>query len=233
MKSNFFTKYFVNFVLVFVVVSIASIGVFVGDTVADSKPSAIYKGSSKDKVSLMVNVYWGTEYVDKMLEIFEENDVKTTFFVGGCWVRDNEETFLRIVDAGHEIANHGFFHKDHNKISASANVEEITATHELVKAVCGIEMNLFAPPSGAYSQKTLDIASDLGYTTIMWSKDTIDWRDKDENLVFRRATKNISGGDLILMHPTAHTVSALENILNKIKEENLSVATVSEVLRGN
>ena len=64
MKSNFFTKYFVNFVLVFVIVTIASIGVFVGDTVADSKPSAIYKGSSKDKVSLMVNVYWGTDCTD-------------------------------------------------------------------------------------------------------------------------------------------------------------------------
>ncbi len=230
---KFFSKYLVNATIALVVLAVASVGFLVGDTTASSKVSAVYKGNSKDKVSLMVNVYWGTEYVERMLEIFEDSSVTTTFFVGGSWVRDNENVFRRIVDAGHEIANHGFFHKDHEKISVKDNREEILATHELVKAFCGVEMNLFAPPSGAYNQKTLDIASDLGYTTIMWSKDTIDWRDKDAEIVYRRATKNVVGGDLILMHPTEHTVLALEKIINKIKDEGLFISTVSEVIGRN
>ena len=136
---------------------------------------AIYKGSNKTAVSLMVNVYWGNDYIDEMLAIFDKNHVKTTFFMGGMWVRDNEEIFRKIVDHGHEIGNHGFYHKEHNRLTQKRNREEILATHSLVKSICGIEMHLFAPPSGAVNSETVDIASQLGYTTIMWSKDTIDW----------------------------------------------------------
>ena len=91
-------------------------------------------------------------------------------------------------------------------------------------------MNLFAPPSGSVNSTVVTSAENLGYKTIMWSKDTIDWRDKDENLIFSRATKNISSGDLILMHPTNATAQALENILKTIYEQGLMCDIVSNVL---
>ena len=104
------------------------------------------------------------------------------------------------------------------------------ATHELVKALCDKEITLFAPPSGAFNQITLDIAKEMGYTTVMWSKDTIDWRDQNEKLILSRATKNLSGGDLILAHPTACTVKVLDEILKKISASGLSVKPVSQVI---
>ena len=70
-------------------------------------------------------------------------------------------------------------------------------------------MNLFAPPSGSFNKSTLDACKELGYSVIMWSKDTIDWRDKDANLIYTRATNNISGGDFILAHPTEYTLKSL------------------------
>ena len=52
----------------------------------------------------------------------------------------------------------------------------------------------------------------MRYKVILWSIDTIDWRDKSEKIVYKRATKNISGGDLVLMHPKEHTLTqCLEN----------------------
>ena len=58
----------------------------------------VYNGSSDTNVSLMVNVYWGTEYIDTMLNIFYEEDVKTTFFVGGTWVEKNPDVLKRIYE---------------------------------------------------------------------------------------------------------------------------------------
>ncbi len=232
MKLNirFFRGVIANVIIAAVVAGISLVG-FTGGTVTastDAKPA--YKGSSADKVSLMFNVYQGTEYLDKILDALDEYGVKTTFFVGGCWVRDNEKSFKKIVGRGHEIGNHGFFHRDHAKLDARGNAEEINACHELVKSVSGVEMNLFAPPSGSYSRKTLDIADEKGYTTVMWSKDTIDWRDKDENVIFTRATKNVSGGDLILMHPTEATANVIGKVLCTLKERGLTVSPVSKVL---
>ena len=65
----------------------------------------------------------------------------------------------------------------------------------------------------------------------MWSKDTIDWRDKDEDLIYKRATKNAAGGDLVLMHPTKATAAVLGRIIDELTKEGLTVAPVSEVIK--
>ena len=93
-------------------------------------------------------------------------------------------------------------------------------------------MKLFAPPSGSYNKTTLEVASNLGYKTIMWSKDTIDWRDKNSELIFSRATKNLVNGDLILMHPTKATLDVLDSIIKEIKRQNFKIVTVGKNIEG-
>jgi len=202
-------------------------------TVGGKTDGVYYNGNTDSKmVSLMINVYQGSEYVMNMLETFDEYGVKATFFLGGSWVDDNVETVREIVARGHELGNHGYFHKDHDKLSEKENKQEIYLCGELIKILTDYEVRLFAPPSGAYSQTTVAVAQELGYKVIMWSKDTIDWRDHDEQLVYRRATENVAGGDLILMHPTKHTAGALSAILNYYKKNSYQAVTVSENISG-
>lgn len=191
----------------------------------------IYAGNKESKkISLMINVYWGNEFVENMLEILKQNNIKTTFFVGGIWAEENHELLKRIVLEGHEIGNHGNKHKEHGKISYEQNYEEIKNCHEIVNSITGISMELFAPPGGSYSKNTTQSAFELGYKTIMWTRDTIDWRDRDAELIFERATKNMASGDLVLMHPTKCTVMALPKIIEHAKSLGLKISPVSEVL---
>ena len=194
-------------------------------------PEVIYNGdTSTKKVSLMINVYWGNEYIDDILCILKENGVKTTFFVGGSWVVKYPEILKKIANDGHEIANHGYFHKNHDKLSYQQNYYEIKKCHEVVKSIINKDMNLFAPPSGAFNKTTLEVAKSLGYKTIMWTYDTIDWRDKDANLIYSRAIKDLKGGNLILSHPTEHTLKALPKILKYYKSQGFTPTTVSDTL---
>lgn len=231
-------KLFVNVVANLVIMLI--LAVFCGLTLnvnsqqvfSNSDNAAIYNGNrNSNKVSLMINVYWGSEYISDILKVLSDYNVTTTFFVGGQWVEKEPELLKQIFDAGHEIGNHGYFHRDHDKLNYDQNREEISVCETMVFKNLGIKMNLFAPPSGAFNKTTLQVAAALGYKTIMWSKDTIDWRDKDSNLVLSRATKNVKGGDLILMHPTNHTLQALPQILEYYKNNNLQAVTVSENLK--
>lgn len=231
-------KFFIHGIANFIIFSILMF--FITLTLSNNSQSVfgsnssnpIYNGNiNSNKVSLMINVYWGTEYLDDMLDVLKKYNVKTTFFVGGQWVEKEQEMLIKIKDYGHEIGNHGYFHSDHDKLSYQQNYEEIKTCHTLVEKLTNVSMNLFAPPSGSFSKTTLNVANDLGYKTIMWSKDTIDWRDKDENLVYNRATKNVKGGDLILMHPTEHTLKALPKILDYYKSNNIVATTVSETLK--
>ncbi len=224
-----------NIVIVLVIVSIVAVGIegTLISAYGEQDIAAIYRGStSGNNVSLMINVYWGSEYIPDILAILDKYHATVTFFVGGSWVASNSDYLATMASYGHEIGSHGYFHKEQSQLDYTGNYDEINNTHLLVYNTIGYTMTLFAPPSGDYSSVTLQAAYDLGYTTIMWSRDTIDWRDKDSSLIYSRATKDISAGELILMHPTYHTVQALEKILQYYQENNYNVVTVSDNING-
>lgn len=232
-KEKSFIHLTCNIIIVATIIAVMSISLISpASTIAyQSSFPAIYNGDREsNNVSLMINVYWGTEYLDEMLKTLKDNNVKTTFFVGGMWVAKNNEYLLKIRDDGHEIGNHGYFHKDGAKLSSSENKNEIYTNHELVKEVAGMEMNLFAPPSGSVNDTVTYTANSLGYRTIMWSRDTIDWRDKNSDLIYERATTKTIGGDLILMHPTECTARALDKIIKTLKSKGLNPTTVTETI---
>ena len=185
------------------------------------------KGEGKG-VSLMFNVYWGTEEVYRILDILEKYEAKCTFFIGGCWADDNVDCLRDIYAAGHEIGNHGYFHKDHNKLDLLNNQKEIAECNRFIEMAIGCAPTLFAPPSGAYNDYTLQAVNALGMTTILWSKDTVDWRDKNAAVIYTRATKNVQIGDFILMHPMKETADALEDILKFYQSNGLETVTVSQ-----
>ncbi len=229
-KKSFF--YTISTIVIVVVLAITGIVAFVSPiqvVSASNSLGAIYKGDeSTNNVSIMINVYWGNEYIEPILDILDQNNVKATFFVGGSWVARNNDVLQAIFNRGHEIGNHGYNHLDHTTLGDAIQKKEIESNHSLVKELIGVDMTVFAPPSGAYNKKTVEIATSLGYSTIMWSKDTIDWRDKDSTLIYSRAVKDISNGDLILMHPTEKTVEALPDIIKTIKNNGYNLVTVSQ-----
>lgn len=187
-----------------------------------------YEGNAEGGcVSLMFNVYWGTEYLPVILDVLDEYGVKATFFIGGSWADDNAEALREIASRGHELGNHGYFHREQDKLSYEKNAEEIRLCGELVEMLCGVRPTLFAPPSGAYSENTVDAAEALGYKVILWSKDTVDWRDRDQTLIYRRAAEGAESGDLVLAHPTAETAAALPSILARYEELGLRQVPVS------
>lgn len=183
-------------------------------------------------VSLMFNVYQHTEEVYKILDILDKHEAKATFFIGGCWADDNVECLKAIDNAGHEIGNHGYFHKEHQRLDLVQNKKEIDDCNQFISLAIGKKPVLFAPPSGAYNEYTLSAVTALNMKTVLWSRDTIDWRDKNSSLIYTRATKNIQCGEFVLMHPERATVDALNDIINYYKSCSLPLVTVSENLKG-
>lgn len=204
-----------------------------GGVTTDGNQTEIYRSAKENPtgVSLMFNVYMGTDEVYDILEILENHQAKATFFIGGCWADDNVDCVKDIYKKGHEIGNHGYFHKDHASLSLAQNQKEIAQCNKFLQLAIGKKITLFAPPSGAYNEATLTACRTLGMKTILWSKDTIDWRDKDASIIYTRATKNVTKGDFILMHPTPATVAALEDVLRYYERNSLQLVTVSENLQ--
>lgn len=225
-----------NCALALIVFSLGFVCLFPVDkaVTADGSENNVYRCASSDTggVSLMFNVYWGTEEVYRILDTLDAHGAKATFFIGGCWADDNVACVKEILARGNELGNHGYFHKDHAALSESQNKEEISLCNNFIRLMTGKEMDLFAPPSGAYGKASLSACEALNMKTILWSRDTIDWRDKNSALIYTRATKEIQSGEFVLMHPMKETADALDDILTYYESRDLRAVTVSENLRG-
>jgi len=192
-----------------------------------------YKGNVEDKIiAFACNVDWGNEYIQPILDILSEHNIKITFFVTGKWAEKNPELLKSIYYAGHEIGNHGYEHLEYDKLNYEKNKEQILAAHEIIKKILGIEAKFFAPPSGAYNDYTVKAAKDIGYEVIMWSIDTIDWReDSTKEAIVKRVMGKLDNSAIVLMHPTAETVKALPEMISYILDNDYKIGTIGDVVK--
>lgn len=190
-----------------------------------------YRGPSIDrKVSLMVNVDWGDQFIPSMLETFREYDVTTTWFPTGRWVSNSPEMAKRIADAGHEVGNHGGWHGMASKMGADEVRKLILDGEERIQAITGQKPRIFAPPAGDMNKQTVAIAGELGYKTILWTVDTIDWQRPAATVIIDRILSRVGNGALVLMHPTKPTAEALPHIIKELQSKEYAIVTVSELL---
>ncbi len=193
-----------------------------------------YQGAETNPViSLAFNVDWGDEYLPGILQVLDQYDVKATFFLTGRWTHNHQALALEIAKAGHEIGNHAYSHKSPNGLSYEQNKEEITKTAIEIKKATGIDPVLYAPPSGERDDHVLRAAEDLGYSTILWSVDTIDWQRPSPQIIVQRVEKKIHNGAIILAHPTDSTLKALPTLLADLTKGGYSFVTVSRNLGLN
>lgn len=190
-------------------------------------------------IALTINVDWGEEYIPQMLDILDAYQAKATFFVTGKWARKNPEILKMIAARGHMLGNHSDSHPHPDNISIAKNREEISRTEESIFELTGVKTVFYAPPYGERGTNGLQAADNLGYTTVLWTLDTIDWRpESTPELITQRildpktrnGVKPDKKGAIILMHPKKNSVIALPEILKGLKEENFLFVTIEELV---
>ncbi|WP_364140371.1 polysaccharide deacetylase family protein [Paenibacillus sp. LPE1-1-1.1] len=197
----------------------------------DLGPHPIYRGNpNKKMISLMINVAWGNEYIDSILNTLKKDKVKATFFLDGSWLNKNAELAKRIQAEGHEMSNHAYTHPDMSALNRQAQHSQIAKTEALLRSTLNVNNKWFAPPSGAFNQATVQIAEEMGLKTVLWTIDTIDWQKPPADTIIRKIAQKIEPGALILMHPTSSTRDALAGIIATAKEKGYAIGTVSETL---
>ncbi|HHV62321.1 MAG TPA: polysaccharide deacetylase family protein [Firmicutes bacterium] len=189
--------------------------------------------TDRQDMALTVNVAWGEEHLPRMLDILRENNVRATFFFDGQWVKLYPELVKRIADEGHEIANHGYEHVHVKDVSEAVLRELITKNEEMLNQLTGKAAKLFAPPYGECTDRIVATAGSLGYRTVLWTIDTIDWKKPPAAQIVRKVTEKARPGAIVLMHPTAPTIEALPEIISTLHRRGYWLGTVSDLLARN
>ncbi|MBS4535999.1 polysaccharide deacetylase family protein [Clostridium sp. D2Q-14] len=233
----YYIKYKNIYILLIILIVLLVLGFLFSRNAAvktfNNKDNIYYEGNAEDNmVAFTCNVDWGEELIPDMLEIFEKEDVEITFFVTGKWAENNPNLLKLMSEKGHEIGSHGYLHRNYGDLSYEINLNEIKKADNIIAKIIGQKPLLFAPPSGDYNDNTIKASMEQNHKIIMWSVDTIDWRnDSNKDKIIERVIQKSKKNSIVLMHPKEETIKALPIIIKELKNKGLNVGKASDVLK--
>jgi peptidoglycan/xylan/chitin deacetylase (PgdA/CDA1 family) len=166
-----------------------------------------------------------------ILAILAEADIKATFFLIGEQVERRPALAAEIVAAGHIVGLHGHRHRCQLWLTAEEVAEDYRRGAATIAAATRRSPELHRPPYGIYSQAGLRAARADQLRPLLWSKWGKDWRKfTTPRRIAARATGEIAGGDVILLHDSdfyssrgshRRTASALSLVIAELKRREL------------
>lgn len=189
--------------------------------------------TDKPQIALSFDAAWGNEDTAEILSILEKHNVKVTFFATGGWVESYPDDVKAILAAGHDLGNHSENHKNMSQLSTDEMKSELMLVHDKVKNLTGYEMCLFRPPYGDYSNEVIQTASSLGYYSIQWDVDSLDWKDYGVSSIIDTVTnhKHLGNGSIILCHNGAkYTAQALDTLITTLEEKGYELVKISDLI---
>ena len=183
------------------------------------------------KIAISFDCAWGVEYTDKLLSIMEKNDVKCTFFAVQFWVEKYPEYAEKIVAAGHELGTHSRTHSYMSKLTEAQIRDELKTSAAAIEKATGQKTNLFRAPYGDYNNLLIDTAEDMGFYTIQWDVDSLDWKNLSGTEIALRIVNGVKNGSIILCHNNGlHTAEALPMIFSTLKNRGFTFVPIGELI---
>ncbi|GGH87593.1 peptidoglycan-N-acetylmuramic acid deacetylase [Pullulanibacillus pueri] len=197
-------------------------GVWIGDT------------TSKD-IYLTFDCGYENGYTKKILDVLKEKKVPAAFFVTGHYITDQSELIQRMVKEGHIIGNHSWGHPDLSKISDEKYKIELEKLKQAYTEITGrTDMKYLRPPRGTFSERSLKLGEEQGYTSVFWSFAYMDWmRDehKGADYAYNSIMKRIHPGAIVLLHSVSRdNAEALGKVIDDLKKQGYTFRSLDYLM---
>ena len=205
-------------------------------------PTLYHQGAgSPTQVAITFDDGPDPKWTPQVLDLLKEAGVKAAFFVVGVNAERYPDLVRRIVDEGHEIGNHTYYHPNLAECWPEHVRLELNATQLLIETITGRSTTLFRPPyaadtspGGLSELAPLLIAQDLNYLVVLENIDPQDWALPGVDAIVSRVKQQRREGNIILLHDgggdRAETLAALPRILDYLKTRGDSIVPISTLL---
>lgn len=192
------------------------------------------KDESENRVSISFDDGPNPDYSTKVLALLKQYDAKATFFCIGKRMETYPEIVKQILAEGHSIGNHTYSHSNSFGFFSTKKVKaELERTNKIFETITGRKLRLYRPAFGVTNPNIKKALQHLQLQSIGWSKRSLDTTHLSQDVIYKRITKGLKPGDVILLHDTSQkTVDTLEQLLlllQKRKIKSVSVDTLFNI----
>lgn len=165
----------------------------------------------------------------RLLEELALREIPATFFLVGEQLPGNEALLRQMAREGHQVGVHSSTHRRLTELSPQDFAREVEDTRTRLRALLGEGDYWLRPPYGLVDQGVILRA---GSPIILWSLDSLDWKDRTPSRIVSDVTEQVQDGDIILFHdiyPT--TVDAVAQIADILMQRGYCFVTVEQLLQ--
>ena len=199
------------------------------------KMPIFYVKKKTPDVCLTFDISWGEKTLPLVLKVLENQQTPATFFLSGPWAVKHPEAVKEIYNQGHEIASHGDRHLDLSQYPKETVRENISKAHRDLLSVVDRVAPYFRPPNGDYDDLVIDTAKELGFETVIWSVDSLDWKNPGPEYMIDRVLQRVFPGAIVLCHASDSSREihlALPGIISGLRKKGFRLVTLSQLAEG-
>ncbi len=106
---------------------------------------------------------FGIVAVPRILDLLRQHDIPTTWFIPGHTIESYPSCARQVVEAGHEIGNHGWTHRIPSTLGREGEEEELVRGNTAIKALTGCNPRGYRSPSWDLSPHSVDLLLKHGF----------------------------------------------------------------------
>jgi len=199
------------------------------------KHRVIFVGSSEEKkIYLTFDDCPNNDNIPKIIETLKKHKATAAFFMTEAYIRRNPGIIRRIVEEGNLVCNHTAKHVAVTRLTFEEFKEQLSGVEDAYFDATGRNLpKYFRPPQGLFSERTLQYADELGYTTVFWSFRYEDWDVNNQpppEAAYDLLMKETHPGEIALLHcQSATNVGVLDSVMTAWEEKGYSFGLISEI----
>jgi peptidoglycan-N-acetylmuramic acid deacetylase len=198
------------------------------------KYGAFYKGDPNSK-TLYLTFDNGYEqgYTPMILDVLKKEKVPATFFVTGHYLLSAGDIVKRMVKEGHIVGNHSWHHPDMTAVSDERIREELEKVRVKTEELTGQKkMKYLRPPRGVFSERTMQIAKEEGFTHVFWSLAFVDWNVNQQRgwqYSYDNIMRQVHPGCILLLHTVSEdNANAIEKVIKDLKKKGYKFKSLDD-----
>lgn len=191
--------------------------------------------TSTKQVALTFDAGGDVAPASTILGILNNRGVHATWFFTGVWAQQSPALVKQVANGGYEIGNHTMTHTDLATVANGEECKQLNTADATISRITGRSTTrpYFRPPYGSRNTTIRQTAANLGYRTVMWTVDTLDWQtDSTPARILQIIKDNLKPGAIFLMHAGSVSESqALDSVITYLQGQGYSFKTITEIIQ--